>query len=100
MKRVHLCCLVAAAALIAQSNASFFDDFNTPGTFQSNYNVYQNTTPPTVSFTGSPYTQTTTSGVSGSGGLDVATPVVGIIGDSTAINKNNVFDFSTSGTSL
>ena len=100
MKRLHLCCLLAAAGLIAKSNASFFDDFNTPGSFQLNYNVYQNTSPSTVSFTGSPYTQSANTGVGGSGGIDVAVPVAGITADSTAINKTQSFDFSQSGTAL
>jgi hypothetical protein len=100
MKRLHLCCLLAAAGLIAKSNASFFDDFNTAGSFQLNYNVYQNTATPTVSFTGSPYTQSANTGVGGSGGIDVAAPVTGITADSTSINKSQSFDFSQSGTTL
>ena len=100
MKRLHLCCLLAAAGLIAKSNASFFDDFNTAGSFQLNYNVYQNTATPTVSFTGSPYTQSANTGVGGSGGIDVAAPATGITADSTSINKSQSFDFSQSGTTL
>src|SRR5690348_4343093 len=98
MKRLHLCCLLAAAGLIAKSNASFFDDFNTPGSFQLNYNVYQNTSPSTVSFTGSPYSQSANTGVGGSGGLDVLSAPTGsgITADSTAINKTQSFDFSQS----
>jgi hypothetical protein len=101
MKRIHVSCLLAAAAMIAKANASFFDDFNTPGTFLNDYNIYQNTTPPTLSTTGSPYTQSATTGVGGTGGIDVITGgTAGITPDSTAINKGNVFDFSTSGSSL
>jgi hypothetical protein len=97
MRRLHFCCLIAAASFGGGANASFLEDFSTPGSFQANFNVYQNTTPPTVSFTGSPYTQSATSGVGGSGGLDVA--ATGTV-DSTAIYKNDTFNFANSGSSL
>src|SRR5436309_11528029 len=88
--------LVAAAALIAKTQAqSFFEDFNTVGSYANNFNVYINATPPGTN----PYSQSAASGVGGSGGIDVSS-ASGTTPDSTSIYKNSTFDFSNSGSSL
>jgi hypothetical protein len=88
--------LVAAAALIAKTQAqSFFEDFNTAGSYANNFNVFSNATPAGAN----PYSQSTTSGVGGSGGIDVSN-ATGTTPDSTSIYKNSTFNFANSGSSL
>jgi hypothetical protein len=92
--------LVAAAVMVSPSHGQNVSvNYNTPGDFTSNFNVYQNTTTPVVSLTGSPYTESTTDGVGGGGGLLVSTGT-GITPDSTAIYKNAIFDFGSAGKAL
>jgi hypothetical protein len=74
-------------------------DFNTPGDFTSNFNVYQHTTTPFISLTGSPYTESPSSGIGSTGGILVSTGT-GITADSTAIYRNMSFDFSATGSQL
>jgi len=89
--------LVAAAALIAKTQAqSFFEDFNTAGSYANNFNAYINATPPGTN----PYSQSAASGVGGSGGIDIAAAATGITVDSTSIYKNSTFNFANSGSSL
>jgi hypothetical protein len=100
MKKFHVGCLLAAAALIARTQAQdVLLNFNTAGDFANNFNVYQNTATPTVSFTGSPYTESATDGIGGTGGLLVSAGT-GITGDSTGVYKNSTFDFGSSGKAL
>src|SRR6476469_10061171 len=88
--------LVAAAALIAKAQAqSFFEDFNTAGSYANNFNVYITATPPGTN----PYSQTAGSGIGGSTGISVSN-AAGTTPDSTSIYKNSTFDFSSSGSSL
>jgi hypothetical protein len=78
---------------------SFFESFDSPGALANNFNVYQNTTPPVVNAaTGSPYSQSLTGGVGGSGGVSIL--VTNVTADATLIQKNTVFDFSHVGVTL
>jgi hypothetical protein len=76
-------------------------DFNTTGQLANNFNIYQNTTPPvTNAATGSPYLQSPIGGIGNGGAVAVLAPATGITADSTAIFKNQSFDFSTTGATL
>jgi hypothetical protein len=80
---------------------SFIQSFDAPGQLANNFNIYQNTTPPVINAaTGSPYSQSLTGGIGGSGLVNIAAPATGITPDSTAIYKNTSFNFSTAGNAL
>jgi hypothetical protein len=102
VNRVHLGCLaVLGASLVMAQAQSFTVNFNTPGDLANNFNIYQNTSPPvTNAATGSPYSQSLTGGVGGSGLVNIAAPGTGITPDATAIYMNTSFDFSTAGAAL
>ncbi len=102
VNRMHWGCLaVLGASLVMVQAQSFTVSFDTLGDLANNFNIYQNTTPPvTNAATGSPYSQSLTGGVGGSGGVSIAAPATGITPDSTAIYKNTSFDFSTAGDTL
>ncbi len=98
MKNLHVACFVAAIVLIRHGNAqSFATSFETPGSFQTDFNVYENTGGGTVTFVNAPYSQSATSGVGGSGGIDI---LLTGVADSTAIYKNISFNFASSGNAL
>ena len=74
--------LLGSQGFIASSQAAaFVSDFNTLGTFATEYQVNN----------GSNLQQVTSGGLSGSGGVNLISET----GDSTAIFKNEVFDLST-----
>ena len=102
VNRVHVGYLaVLGASLVMAQAQSFIVNFDTPGDLANNFNIYQNTSPPVVNAaTGSPYSQSLTGGVGGSGSVSIATPAAGITPDSTAIWKNSSFDFSTAGATV
>src|ERR1039457_941475 len=100
--RVHLGSLaVLGASLVMAQAQSVTVNFNTLGDLANNFNIYLNTTPPLVNpAAGSPYSQSLTGGVGGSGSVSIAAPAPGITNDSTAIWKNSSFDFSTAGATV
>jgi hypothetical protein len=102
VNRVHLGCLVVlGASLVMVQAQSFTINFDTLGDLANNFNIYQNTSPPVVNAaTGSPYSQSLTGGVGGSGFVNIAAPAAGITPDSTAIYKNTSFNFSAAGDAL
>jgi hypothetical protein len=96
MTRTHSTLLAVAAAFLATTHAqSFFEDFNTAGSYANNFNVYINATPAGTN----PYSQSATGGVGGSGVINVSS-AAGTTPDSTSIYKNTTFNFANSGSSL
>src|ERR1035441_4605589 len=66
---------VLGASLVMAQAQSFIVNFDTPGDLANNFNIYQNTSPAVVNAaTGSPYSQSLTGGLGGSGSMSIATP--------------------------
>lgn len=99
-----LAVIILGAAILDSARAqSFFINFNTPGDLNNNFNLYENSTPVVIgtpTTAGSPYSESATGGVGGSGKVAIALPGAGIVPDSTAIYKFSAFDFSTVGLTL
>ncbi len=92
--------VLGASSIMGQAQTISLN-FDTAGDLANNFNIYQNSTPPSTNApTGSPYSQGLTGGVGGSGRVNIAAPATGITPDSTAIYKNASFDFSTVGATL
>ena len=99
MRKNTILFLGLALSVLDLHAASFFESFDSPGALANDFNVYQNTTPPVVNVTNSPYSQTLAVGVAGSGGVSVSS-ATGVTQDATLIQKNTAFDFSHVGVTL
>jgi hypothetical protein len=96
------CLAVLSVSLITAQAQSFTVNFDTAGDLANKFNIYMNSTvPATNPPSGSPYSQSLTGGVGGSGLVNIAAPATaGITNDSTAIYKNTSFDFSLAGETI
>jgi hypothetical protein len=101
MLRNTILALGLALSVLDLHAQSFFESFDSPGALANNFNVYQNTTPPVVNVpTNSPYSQSLTGGVGGSGAVSILPGGTTVTQDATLIQKNTVFDFSHVGVTL
>ena len=95
MQKSTIVALGLALSVLNLTAQSFFESFDAPGTLASDFNVFQNATPPA----GSPFLQVSTGGVGNSGGVSVS-GATNVTADATMIQKNTVFDFSKVGVTL
>lgn len=95
MQKSTIVALGLALSVFGLHAQSFFESFDAPGTLASDFNVFQNATPPA----GSPFLQVSSGGVGNSGGVSVS-GATNVTADATMIQKNTVFDFSKVGVTL
>jgi hypothetical protein len=93
MKTTYLATMALCVSALSTFAQNVSVDFNTPGQLANQFNIYQNATPGL----GSPYAQFPIGGLGNGGAVAVLPAATNVTADSTAIFKNQSFDFSKTG---